>query len=328
MESLSPGANVSPGFLEMYRTGKLVPVSRMNDGFMRPTYPEQIGYSYYQASLVCDLIVRDWGEKSITALLGEYRAGRTTEEAFQKVVGMDMKAFDRRFDAYMRERFGGALAALAQPGPEYPAGMGPAELASRADSLPGSYRAQLLAGAALVKAGRLPAAIRVLERAHALFPLNGDDNSPAAMLATLYLGGRDTAKAIAMLKVVAMADESAYAVNRELAVLLLSARDTIGAMAAMERALFINPFPVELHSGLAALAAARGDHPRHVREREALVALDPVDKAEVQYQLAIAYRDAGDLLKAKRAVLRALEDAPNFERAQDLLLAIVDGRKP
>jgi Tfp pilus assembly protein PilF len=65
-----------------------------------------------------------------------------------------------------------------------------------------------------------------------------------------------------------------------------------------------------------------------VREREALVALDPVDKSEAQYQLAIAYRDAGDLLKAKRAVLRALEDAPNFERAQDLLLAIVDGRKP
>jgi len=37
----------------------------MNDGFMRPSYPDQIQYSYYQASLVCDLIARDWGEKAL-----------------------------------------------------------------------------------------------------------------------------------------------------------------------------------------------------------------------------------------------------------------------
>ena len=35
-----------------------------------------------------------------------------------------------------------------------------------------------------------------------------------------------------------------------------------------------------------------------------------------------------DPAKAKGAVLRALEDAPNFGKAQELLLALVDGRKP
>ena len=322
------GASVSPGFLEAFRTGKLVPVSRMNDGFMRPTYPGQIQFSYYQASLVCDLVARDWGEQALIALLGEYKAARTTEEAFQKVTGQDIKAFDRRFDAYLRERFSGALAALAVAGPEYPAGMGPAELKARADSLPGSYRAQVLAGTALVKAGQATEAIRVLERAHALFPLYGDNDSPAAMLAKLYVASDDRAKAISMLKVVTLSDESAYDANVQLATLLLTANDSSGAMDAMERAVFINPFPAELHRAFADLAGARRDHVRHVREREALVALDPVDKAEALYRLALAYRDAGDLGKAKRTVLRALEDAPNFERAQDLLLAIIDGRNP
>lgn len=322
------GASVSPGFLDAYRTGKLVSVSRMNDGFMRPAFPEQIQYSYYQGSLVVDLIVRDFGEKAITALLAEYKAGRTTEEAFQKVTGQDMKAFDKRFDAFMGQRFAGPLAALAIPGPQYPAGMGPREFQAHADSQPKSYRAQVLAGVALMKAVQLPEAIRYLERAHALFPEYGDDDSPAALLVKLYTAAGDRTKAIAMLKVVVLGDESAYEANMQLGTMQRAAGDTVAAIESLDRAVFINPFSLDVHRYFADLAAAHGDKVRSVREREALVALDPVDKADALYQLALAYRNAGDEAKAKRAVLRALEDAPNFDKAQDLLLAIVDGRKP
>ena len=168
----------------------------------------------------------------------------------------------------------------------------------------------------------------MFERAHALIPAYGGEDSPAARLAALYRDRHDDVRAAEMLKVVVAADESAYQANTDLAALLLAQRDTSGAMDAMERAVYINPFLADLHGALASLAAARGDHVRRVREREALVALDPVDRAEALYQLALAHRDAGDLVKAKSAVLRALEDAPNFGKAQDLLLALVDGRKP
>ena len=36
------GSNVSVEFLDAFTAGKLVPVSRMNDGFMRPAFPEQV----------------------------------------------------------------------------------------------------------------------------------------------------------------------------------------------------------------------------------------------------------------------------------------------
>jgi Tfp pilus assembly protein PilF len=58
------------------------------------------------------------------------------------------------------------------------------------------------------------------------------------------------------------------------------------------------------------------------------VALNPVDRAEALYQLALAYRDAGDTAGARREVLRALEQAPAFEKAQDLLLALRQGERP
>jgi Tfp pilus assembly protein FimV len=57
-----------------------------------------------------------------------------------------------------------------------------------------------------------------------------------------------------------------------------------------------------------------------VRERRAIVALDPVDRAEARYQLARALAEAGDRNAARREVILALEEAPSFERAQMLLL--------
>ncbi|MCC7194641.1 MAG: tetratricopeptide repeat protein [Gemmatimonadaceae bacterium] len=322
------GQSVSPEFLGAFQQGRLVPVSRMNDGFMRPAFPEQVILSYYQASLICDLIARDFGEQAIVALLGEYKAGRTTDEAFRAVLKESPAAFDKRFDAYVKSRFARALAALVSDGPEYPAGMLPDELAARADSMPGSWRTQMLAAEALTRARRPADAIRALERAHALFPEYGGAGSPAAALSGLYLQRGDTAKAMAMLGVVAQSDESAFEANMMLGRLALARRDTAAAVDAFERAVWINPFPADLHSTLATIAAARKDHARAIRERRALVALDPVDKAEALYQLAVAYRDGGDATAAKRAVLGALEEAPNFGKAQDLLLAIVEGGSP
>jgi Tfp pilus assembly protein PilF len=59
-----------------------------------------------------------------------------------------------------------------------------------------------------------------------------------------------------------------------------------------------------------------------------VVALAPADKSESYYQLALAYHDANDDMSARKAVLHSLEEAPNYVKAQELLLNIVDGRKP
>ena len=44
------------------------------------------------------------------------------------------------------------------------------------------------------------------------------------------------------------------------------------------------------------------------------------------YQLALAQHEAGDVCSARTSVLRALEEAPNFEKAQTLLLTLYDAR--
>jgi Tfp pilus assembly protein PilF len=45
------------------------------------------------------------------------------------------------------------------------------------------------------------------------------------------------------------------------------------------------------------------------------------------YQLALAQHDAGNDRQARTSVLRALEEAPNFEPAQTLLLTLYEARQ-
>jgi Flp pilus assembly protein TadD len=80
-----------------------------------------------------------------------------------------------------------------------------------------------------------------------------------------------------------------------------------------------------LHQRLADLNTSVGNHAEAVRERAAVVALGPPDRAEALFLLAMAQRDAGDSAAARRSVLRALEIAPNYQRALELLLELRAG---
>jgi tetratricopeptide (TPR) repeat protein len=321
------GSNVSVEFLDAFTAGKLVPVSRMNDGFMRPAFPEQVILSYHQASVVCDLIARDYGEKALLQMLLEYKAGRTTTEVFQKVLGMDPKAFDRKFEAYMRERYAGPLATLKdslKAGTETPA----EELLAQANANPRGYRIQMLAAVVLAKGGRNDEAIALLERARSLFPEYGGGDGPYAGLAQLYAAKGDNKKAADALSQYVLHNETDYAAHLELAHLRIAAGDSAGAADALDRALFIDPYDIAVHQQLATLFRGTGDKARVIRERRAVVALVPADKSEAYYQLALAYHETADDINAKKSLLRSLEEAPNYVRAQDLLLEIVDGKKP
>jgi len=64
-----------------------------------------------------------------------------------------------------------------------------------------------------------------------------------------------------------------------------------------------------------------------VREYNALVALNPLDKAGAEFSLAQAYLGAGKKDKAQESVLAALETAPGYRPAQKLLLELQGSSK-
>ena len=90
----------------------------------------------------------------------------------------------------------------------------------------------------------------------------------------------------------------------------------------LQRLLWIFPYDVEVHRRIAVLASRSGNRALVVRERRAVVALDPSDGVGARYELARALVDAGDVAAARRELLTLLEQAPAFEKAQTLLLEL------
>jgi tetratricopeptide (TPR) repeat protein len=302
------GAQATLMFLSAYKGKKLKPVSRLNDGFVRPEYPLQVGFSYYQASLVCEYLEATHGFDAILAMLAAYRDGRSTPEAIRSALRLEPEELDRRFDQWFEGRFGPALQ----------------QVGAARDSVldPGQLGALLANAQRLRAAGRGAEAIGTLEQVQQAFPEQGDPESAAWQLSRIYQEKGDRSKALEQLARVTRYNDTHLEANREEAALRIEAGDRQGATEALHRAIFIDPYDQATHRRLAEVAGELGDHATAVRERRAVVALNPTDRAEARYQLALAYRKAGDLAAARREVLRVLEEAPAFERAQTLLLEL------
>jgi tetratricopeptide (TPR) repeat protein len=304
------GADTPMGFLVAYSRGRMPPVSRMNDAFTRPAFPEQIMLAYYQASLVCEMIEKQFGTRALVDMLKGYRRGEGTERVMRMALKISPEELDKRFDAYVRERFARQMAAVA------------GAAGNSAGAPRGQFVTLIEEGRALLARGQNAQAITVFERAKALFPEYAEDESPYLNLAAAYKATGDLRRASAELQAHTLLNESDYASNLALAEMLEQLGDRRGAAAALERAIWISPYDPAIHVRLAAHLAATGDKTKVVRERRAIVALDPVDRAEARYQLALALVEAGDRTAARREVVLALEEAPSFERAQILLLQL------
>jgi tetratricopeptide (TPR) repeat protein len=315
------GGRVTPDFLAALKGGALPPASRLNDGFTRPAYPQQVIHAYYEASLVCELIARYHGPQALVRMLHAYRNGMSTPEVFQRVLGTTPEQFDSAFDKYMRERFGDRLAVVE---PLRLRG-DPSDASAAARAGDGKFASTMRDGISALRVGRDDGAMRLFQQAKAMFPEYAAGESAYWYLGQLALKRGDTTSAIAELQPIVDSDDTQYEAHLLLARLLERRHDLARAARVLEQAMYISPGTAATHEQLAAMYATLGEWPKAVRERRAVVALAPVDRAEALYQLALALHGAGDDAGARHAVLQALEAAPNFERAQELLLELHQG---
>ena len=320
------GDGPTPEFLMAYREEALWQVSELENGFVRPRYPQQLLFSYYQASLVCELIARDYGEGSFRRLLASYRSGASNAQAFERALGVSIEEFDELFDEYLSATFAGELKALRGYSLAPDEGPDEDEIAGRAPHEPDDFFAQLTFGMQLLERDEQEQAILYLERAKQLFPAYAGPGSPYWFLAVAKHQTGDLPGAAVELEALLQRNAGHYRAAIQLGAIQDSLNNPRGAFTALDRAMFVYPYDVALHSRLAEVATELGEWPTAIRERRAVVALDPVDRANALYGLARAYFGAGDLRSARTTVLSSLEIAPNFALAQDLLLEIVDTR--
>jgi tetratricopeptide (TPR) repeat protein len=114
---------------------------------------------------------------------------------------------------------------------------------------------------------------------------------------------------------------------RKLWTLAEAAQDERLMTLAVSRVVSLDPFDATAHSGWGRLALKHRDATVASREFRAALQSGAPDKAAAHCDLGESYLLAGRGADAKKEALAALEIAPTFERAQELLLNAIGGSR-
>jgi len=317
------GREMDLPFVHALNEGRVMKLDVLNQGFQDP---QMISLAYYQASLVVEHIVETYGEPKLHALLRAYGEGLEDETAIKEGLGVSLAQLQSGFDAMLEKRYAGLRQALKTP-EGMKEKMSLDELKTLAQSNPASFAVQMRLGQALYEAKDHAGAIAAFERASQLVPNASGASNPNALIAKIALEQKDNDRAIRALEAVLKVDHADVESARQLVALLAPLEDPARTEDAYRRLVAIDPFDREAEAQLGRLALQRKDALTAVRSFKSVLGANPPDRAQAHLDLAEAHLAAGQYADAKAQTLAALEIAPSFERAQDLLLKISETAK-
>jgi tetratricopeptide (TPR) repeat protein len=310
-----------------FKEGEFVKIDDLDAAFTRPKSPNQVQIAYFQASLVCDFVEHKFGFDAILRMLGLYREGATTTEVFQRGLGMTSAQFDSSFGEYLKSQADPLIAALGQ---------GPAVMSDKTVSKekllalltanPGDYFAHLKLGQIYKAEGDKDHAIEQLRRAEELFPFYVGQGNPYMELADLYAAAGNKEQETKALLALTNVDDTASEALKRLATLRSKDGDRKNELDVLQAGFYISPYDPALHKLAGDAYLEEGDTMGAIREFGVEVGLNPTDAAAAHYDLARGLAAAGKLKDARTEVLRSLEIAPEFDKAQELLLKLNDNK--
>ena len=320
------GRGMDLAFAALLNRGETIKLSDLNASFQNP---QTISLAYYEASLLVEHLVATFGDEGLHRLLRAYGQGLDTDAALKAALNSDFDRIQVDFDRTLERRFGALQATLKAPVAAADLRRLPLDaLRALAATNPQSYPVQLVLGHALRRGDELDEALEAFERAAQLAPMATGDDSPNLQIAQIAIERKDSARVISALQAVLAADFNNIKAARELArVMKVSGvADPARTRPVYERIVAIDPFDADAHATLGRLAMQRDDAEAAIREFRAVVALGPVDQALAHTDLAESYFRSGRRAEARKQTLAALEIAPSYQRAQELLLKLAETR--
>jgi tetratricopeptide (TPR) repeat protein len=316
------GDDWNPGVLRALDEGRWFKIADLDAGFMRPRRADDVPLAYFQASQVVEFVVERHGFDAVLRMLTLYRDKARTPEVLRQALKLTEDEFDRAFMEYARakarplqEGLGAGVATLSTSQLSKEAVL---KLLSERDM----FALRMRAGALLRADGDEEGAARHYARAAELFPYYTGEGNAYEALADLREKRGDATGAAEALESLVKYDETNLKALGRLAELRLKQGDRARALEALRLGFYVAPFEQSAHARAGELYLQGSDAASALAEFSAALALRPANAAEANYNVARAYHALGRGAEAKRSVLRALEAAPAFEKAQELLLTI------
>jgi len=291
-----PGRKIPTDVLQAMAEGKFMPISELDDGFMRPTYQGQVIVSYMQAGLIFDFIDLEYGFDRIVDMLYQFNDGATPVQAIEKSLGISDKEFDRHFKQFIDIEYGPLLGGLSV------------------------WMEDMRVSYAALGEGNLEEALAAAQRAVFTYPDYVENNSAYIVIARVnsQLGNHEEEF---------QALQSFWQKGGYLPSALLKLADyylerdmKAQAEAVLMDTNYADPFIEDLHVRLGDLYMETQQPAQALEEYKVLLALDPLDKASANYRIANAYNALDNTEKTMEYLMTALDIAPQYRPAQQLLL--------
>jgi len=290
---------LTPDVVVAIRDKKLLPVAKLDRGFVSPDYPAQVIVSYFEAGSICNFIGEKWGQDKLLDIVHSFAKLETTPDAIQKNLGITADQFDIQFLAWINQKYGSQAAHFDE------------------------WHQKLKQLVEAMQQKQYDAVLKDGPAVLALYPEYVDDANVYELMAAAHRERKDAKSETATLASYVQAGGQSPDALKRLADLQSAGGDNSAAAATLERLTYIYPVKDEvLHHKLGDLLFAQKKFAGAIREYNAVVASNPVDKAGAEYNLAQAYLAAGQRDKAQDSVLAALEAAPGYRPAQKLLLEL------
>ncbi|MBI3426171.1 MAG: tetratricopeptide repeat protein [Acidobacteria bacterium] len=318
------GDDWNPSHLKALADGRWFKIADLDGGFMRPKRPDDITLAYFEASQICQFINDKYGFDTILAMLRGYKEKHRTPEILRETLKLSEEDFDKAFAAYIESKAGKYVKALESGWKNKAlAEMKKEDIYTQAAAQPDDFTLNLRAGMLYVQDKAPDKAIPHLKRCIELFPYQSGAGNAYELLAGIYETRGDKAATVEMLEALVKVDENNYDALQKLSKLKLEQGDKARALELLKLAFFVNPFDHAEHTAAGNLQLEANQNDAAIREFQVALAANPPNIAEAQFNLARGFLAAGKVKEARRTVLKSLELAPGFDKAQDLLLKLV-----
>ena len=325
---------------------KLLHVADLNSGFSGAQDSADLGFAYFQAYLVVDFIADEYGFEKLVELVDQYAFIKEEEERFDEVFDQNLEQFDAAFRGWIDRRVAEINVYVhTEDLPDEGDGHGHgvrenssailAELynnvslkqhmRARVEENGRDFQAYLQLGIVLFKEESFFEAKQYLNQAYELLPSYTGYPSPPLVLSQIYEQEGNREAQLQQLELLLQNLQHDYASAIILAEAALEENNFERAEYYIDRAIQVDPYRADVHQLKASYAETIGDSQLAVTEYEVLLKLEINDPAEAQTNLAQAYLNNGQIPQAKENILRALETAPSYQRAQRILLQSIDG---
>jgi tetratricopeptide (TPR) repeat protein len=308
-------------FVRSFAAGRWSKIEDLDAAFQRPRSPQDLPIAYFQASQVVEFIVDRYGFDAVLNMLTLYRDKARTPDVLRQALKLAESDFDREFNAWVGAKVRPFQQALSTEN-NVVASLTKAEVLKQLETSE-TFALRIRAAELLAADGDMAAAATHYIRALELFPYVTGKGNPYELLAKLLESKGEAAQAATVLEKLLSNDENNLEALKTVARIRSSLGQRQQALDALLASFYINPFDYKLHTQAGELSVELKNHAVALSEFQVALALQPPNVAEANYNVASAYHALGRQPEAKRAVLRALEAAPRYEKAQELLLRIV-----